>query len=102
MELEYDGKQIIITYEEDGSKWLFMGFLRQVGKYYLIIAPFASTNQPEAAIQKYRVPLTREEYVQWKTEIVELTGYPKHSKFKRRREIPLDSFINKTQTNSES
>ncbi|MEO9364449.1 MAG: hypothetical protein ABI348_11165 [Nitrososphaera sp.] len=45
------------------------------------------------SMPKIRVLLSRAEYVIIKTEIVTLTGYPKHSKFRRRKEVPLDSFM---------
>ena len=95
MEISLVDTQIIFSYEEDGSKWIFWNFFRQVGKYYLLLIPFQYASKSLESAPKFRVPLTREEYVLIKTEIVELTNYPKHSKFKRRKEIPLDSFVDR-------
>lgn len=64
------------------------------------LIPFEYAGEPLESAPKVRVPLTRAEYVLIKTEIVELTGYPKHSKFKRRKEIPLDSFPNMQANNA--
>jgi hypothetical protein len=72
MECSVKNGQVILTYEEDGSKWMFAGFLEKNGFHYMKLYPLepgASWPSPDA--EKFEVELSEDEYVLMLDELKE-------------------------------
>lgn len=58
------GSIVIITFEEDGSKWRFMGIVKKGNDCYVKLVPHEQTvrKEPELAGREYEVKLSEGDY----------------------------------------
>jgi hypothetical protein len=72
MEISKRNGRVILTYEEDGSEWLFTGFVEKSGYRYMRLLPIErSSTWPAIDAKEFAVELDDDDY----TRMVEALNY---------------------------
>jgi hypothetical protein len=75
MEWDKDGKRMVMTYDMDGSKWVFRGFVEKDGEHYMILEPHEETLATDPNWDsRYEVHLPEGDYIELKQAVDTLHG----------------------------